>query len=133
MNSKWYCNPAVRRRGIRLLIATRLLGVLASGMVCLVSSARAASDAPGWMHALVNAPLPAYDPQTDAVLLYSEKTVTVVSADKIRTTVRQAYKILRKAGHDYGLVVVSFNAHEKITGIRGWCIPTQGKDYEVKD
>jgi hypothetical protein len=133
MNSKWYCNPAARRRGIRLLIATRLLGVLASGMVCLVSSARAASDAPGWMHALVNAPLPAHDEKTDAVLLYSEKTVTVVSADKIKTTVREAYKILRPAGRDYGIVAVSFNAHEKITGMRGWCIPAQGKDYEVKD
>jgi hypothetical protein len=133
MNSKWCCSRAERRRGTRHGTAARFLAVLTFGVVCLACSARAAADAPGWMHALVNAPLPAHDEKTDAVLLYSEKTVTVVSADKIKTTVREAYKILRPGGRDYGVVAVSFNAHEKITAIRGWCIPAQGKDYEVKD
>jgi hypothetical protein len=133
MNSKWFCSRAERRRGTRHGTAARFLAVLTFGVVCLVCSARAAADAPGWVHALVNAPLPAHDEKTDAVLLYSEKTVTVVSADKIKTTVREAYKILRPGGRDYGVVVVSFNAHEKVTAIRGWCIPAQGKDYEVKD
>lgn len=86
-----------------------------------------------WMHALVGVPLPAHDEKTDAVLLYSERTVAVQSADKIRTTVREAYKILRPSGRDYGVVAASFNSRSKITGMRGWCIPAQGKDYEVKD
>jgi len=93
----------------------------------------AAGDAPGWMHALVNAPLPAHDEKTDAVLLYSERIVTVQSADKFKITVREAYKILRPGGREYGTVAVSYNSHSKITGLRGWCIPAQGKDYEVKD
>jgi len=93
----------------------------------------AAGDAPGWMHALVNAPLPAHDDKTDVVLLYSERIVTVQSADKVKTTVREAYKILRPGGREYGMVGASFNSHSKITGMRGWCIPAQGKDYEVKD
>jgi hypothetical protein len=92
-----------------------------------------AGDAPAWMHALVTVPLPAHDEKTDAVLLYSERTVTVQSADKIKTTVREAYRILRPGGREYGTVAVSFNSHKKITGMRGWCIPAQGKDYEVKD
>jgi len=92
-----------------------------------------AGDAPGWMHALVNAPLPAHDDKTDVVLLYSERIVTVQSADKVKTTVREAYKILRPGGREYGMVGASFNSHSKITGMRGWCIPAQGKDYEVKD
>lgn len=92
-----------------------------------------AADAPGWMHALVSAPLPAHDEKTDVVLLYSERTVIVQSADKIKTTVREAYKILRPGGREYGTVAASFNSHSKITGMRGWCIPAQGKDYEVKD
>jgi len=92
-----------------------------------------AGDAPGWMHALVSAPLPAHDEKTDAVLLYSERTVTVLSADKIKITVREAYKILRPGGREYGTVSASFNSHSKISGMRGWCIPAQGKDYEVKD
>ncbi len=92
-----------------------------------------AGDAPAWMHALVSVPLPAHDEKTDVVLLYSDRTVTVQSADKIKITVREAYKILRPGGREYGTVAASFNSRSKITGMRGWCIPAQGKDYEVKD
>ncbi|MGD0568702.1 MAG: DUF3857 and transglutaminase domain-containing protein [Candidatus Sulfotelmatobacter sp.] len=93
----------------------------------------AGSDAPQWMHALVNAPLPSYDEKTDAVLLYSENNVTVISTDKIRTQVRAAYKILRPSGRERGTVVVYFNPQKKVKSLHGWCIPAQGKDYEVKD
>jgi hypothetical protein len=85
------------------------------------------------MHAVVNAPLPAHDEKTDVVLLYSERIVTVQSVDKIKTTVREAYKILRPGGREYGTVIAYFNSRSKITSMRGWCIPAQGKDYEVKD
>ena len=85
------------------------------------------------MHAVASAPVPAHDEKTDAVLLYSETAINVQSLDKIKTRVRVAYKILRPSGRDYGLAAVSFNAHTKINGLRGWCIPAQGKDYEVKD
>ena len=85
------------------------------------------------MHALVNAPLPAYDEKTDAVLLYSETNVTVVSTDKIKTQVREAYKILRPNGRGHGTVLVRVNPQRKVKSLHGWCIPAQGKDYEVKD
>jgi len=104
-------------------------------MTCLVCvpNALAAGDAPAWMHALANAPLPAYDEKTDAVLLYSETNVTVLSTDKIRTQVREAYKILRPGGREHGTVKVPFNAQSKVNSLRGWCLPAQGKDYEVKE
>jgi hypothetical protein len=113
----------------------RLSSILASVILFFLAAVRpaVAGDAPAWMHALVSAPLPAHDEKTDAVQLYSEKIVTVQSADKIKTTVREAYKILRPGGRELGTLVVSFNSHKKITGMRGWCIPAQGKDYEVKD
>lgn len=93
----------------------------------------AGGDAPSWMHALVNAPLPTYDDKTDAVLLYSETNVTVISADKIKTQVREAYKILRPNGRGHGTLPVYLNPDRKIKNLHGWCIPAQGKDYEVKD
>ena len=109
-----------------------ILGILVA--ICGSGAARtSAADAPAWMHALVNAPLPTHDEKTNAVLMYSEKTVTVLSADKFKVTVRQAYKILRPAGREHGIIVATFDSHSKITGMRGWCIPAQGKDYEVKD
>jgi hypothetical protein len=92
-----------------------------------------AGDAPQWMHALVNTPIPSYDEKTDAVVLYSETNVAVLSVDKVKTHVRQVYKILRPSGRSYGTVVVYFNSHRKVTSLHGWCIPAQGKDFEVKD
>jgi len=77
--------------------------------------------------------LPTYDEKTDAVLLYSETNVTVLSADKIKTQVREAYKILRPNGRHLGTLDVYFNPQRKIKTLHGWCIPAQGKDYEVKD
>jgi len=113
-----------------MTLRLRWLGLLA---VLLPSIPAFAGDAPAWMHAVASAELPPHDEKTDAVLLYSEQNVTVLSADKIKTRVRLVYKILRPSGRDYGTAVIPFNAHTKITGLRGWCIPAQGKDYEVKD
>ena len=92
-----------------------------------------AADAPQWMHALVSAPLPPHDEKTDAILLYSEEILNVQSNGKIKTTERRAYKILRPGGREHGTVYASFDSETRITEIRGWCIPAQGKDYEVKD
>jgi len=103
------------------------LGILA------MARAAAGGDAPSWMHALVGTTLPSYDEKTDAVLLYSERNVSVLSVDKTRVQVREAYKILRPEGRDHGTVAVVFNRDRKIKSLHGWCIPAQGKDYEVKD
>jgi len=102
---------------------------------CLFVAARPAqaADAPQWMHAVAHAPLPEHDEKTDAVLLYSETNVTVIATDKIKTTVREAYKILRPSGREHGTLYVYFNPERKIKSLHGWCIPSQGKDYEVKD
>ncbi len=96
---------------------------------CTASS----GEAPQWMHALVGVPLPAYDDKTNAVLLYSETNVTVLSPDRIKTHVREAYKILRPEGRDRGILAVYFDRNTKISNMHGWSIPAQGKDYEVKE
>jgi hypothetical protein len=119
----------------RPVTSARLIVLLAAA--CFAVSAPPAiaggPEAPQWMHALVNAPLPAYDEKTDAVLLYSETDVTVFAADKIKTTTREAYKILRPEGRERGVVWVYLNPERKLKSLHGWCIPAQGKDYEVKD
>ena len=131
MNNRSSCNqvpapPATSMRGLRLI---------AFAVACLFAAVcpAVAGDAPAWMHAVASAPLPDHDEKTDAVMLYSERTVNVQSIDKIKTRVRVVYKILRPGGREYGVVGVPFNSHSKINGLRGWCIPAEGKDYEVKD
>jgi len=130
MNSRFFYNQPLRQPATRR--PCRLLLLASLGLLACVPCA-AAGDAPQWMHAEANATLPAYDEKTDAVLLYSETDVTVISADKVRTTVREAYKILRPDGRTRGFVPVYFNPERKIKSLHGWCIPAQGKDYEVKD
>ena len=110
------------------------MAIAATIFVLLCAPGAAAStEAPQWMHALTSVPLPAHGNKADAVLLYSETNVTVLSADKIRTHVREAYKILRPGGRELGNVYVWTHSGTKITSLRGWCIPSQGKDYQVTE
>ncbi len=132
MKNKLHCNQcrpprATERQGL-LLVASMVVCILV-----FAPRAAAGGDAPQWMRSLINAPLPSYDEKTEAVLLYSETNVTVVSTDKIKTQVREAYKILRPDGRSHGTVLVHFNPQRKVKSLHGWCIPAQGKDYEVKD
>jgi hypothetical protein len=95
--------------------------------------AAAGGGGPQWLHGLIEAQLPDYDEKTDAVLLYSDTRVTVLSVDRIRTHIVEAYKILRPGGRERGTLSVYFNPRRKITNLHGWCIPQQGKVYEVKE
>jgi hypothetical protein len=135
MNNKSSCNRQQPTRVPARTIDSRLFRILLYASLAMLAApgCAQASDAPQWMHAAAAAPLPTHDEKTDAILLYEEINVNVQSADKIKIQVRQAYKILRPSGRDYGIAAVSFNPHTKINGLRGWCIPAQGKDYEVKE
>ena len=124
-------SPVLQRRANSACLIRALLAVLLCSFPFVPGAD--AGDAPSWLHVLVNASLPAHDERTDAVLLYSEETVTIISADKMKGHVRAAYKILRPGGREYGLVGVPFNPHKKVTNFHGWSIPQNGKDYEVSD
>jgi Domain of Unknown Function with PDB structure (DUF3857)/Transglutaminase-like superfamily len=135
MNNRLSYNPAQPEPA-----TSRTRAILQNWVVLAVAAAflayappAVAGDAPAWMHALVNVPLPAHDEKDDAVLLYSETNVTVVSTDKIKTVKREAYKVLRPQGRGLGIVRIPVDSSEKITSLHGWCIPAQGKDYDVKD
>ena len=133
MISKLSCNQAPRlrrtdkRRLVLLLIVVSMMGF------SIFAPAVCAADAPAWMHAAVSAPIPAHDEKTDAILLYAEDNFVVQSNGKMKQLQRRVYKILRPTGRGFGTIRVDFDATTRITFIHGWCIPAQGKDYEVKD
>jgi hypothetical protein len=93
----------------------------------------ARADAPAWMHAAASAPVPAHDEKTEAILLYSEDVTTVTADGKMKGIERRAYKILRPEGRKYGEAYAYTGRDTKIGSMKAWCIPAQGKDYEVKD
>jgi len=106
--------------------------------LCLIGSLAGvplscAADAPSWMHALANVPLPPHDEKTNAILLFSEDILSVQSNGRIKKVERRVYKILRPDGRNYGTIRADFDAESRISNIHGWCIPSQGKDYEVKE
>lgn len=133
MKDKSFCNRTYRSRLLRATLGPSAIAAAFMALLTCAPSTTWAADAPQWMHALVSAPLPSHDEKTDAVLLYSEEILNVQSNGKIKTTERRAYKILRPGGRERGAIYASFDAETRITAIRGWCIPAQGKDYEVKD
>jgi hypothetical protein len=133
MKNRLFCNPAPQARATNGKILFVVCSALAVGLA-YPPRASAGSAAPQWAQALVSVPLPSHDEKTDAVLLYSEQNVTVVSSDKIKIQVRKAYKILRPSGRDYGIAEVYFaSPGQKVVRLHRWCIPAQGKDYEVND
>jgi hypothetical protein len=93
----------------------------------------AAGDAPSWLHNLASAPLPKYPDETDAVRLLDEQVVVVKENGETKTIFRRAYKILRPKGRELGTVVIHYDNETRISSLRAWSIPAQGKDYEVKD
>lgn len=108
------------------------LAAVIFSLLVVLPPARGA-DAPQWMHAVANAPLPAHDEKTNAVLLYSEDLLSVQANGKMKKLERRVYKILRPDGRHFGTVRADFDAEQKIISMHGWCIPSQGKDYEVKE
>jgi len=130
MNFKLSCALALPRPPIRHFFP-------AAALLALLLLARAPlalpGDAPGWMHALVNAPLPPHDEKTDAVQLYFEEILVVQPNGKLKEIDRAAYKILRPGGRGYGDFTFHYDNETRISNLHGWCIPAQGKDFEVKE
>jgi hypothetical protein len=133
MISKSCCSKVRRQPAIKHGRCLVRLTALALFCACKLLPAAQAADAPAWMHALVNVPVPPHDEKTEAVLLYSENILNVQGNGRIKSIERRAYKILRPGGREFGVIHATFDSETKITGIRGWCVPAQGKDYEVKD
>lgn len=132
MNSKLSCSRSAFHRGTDRFSLGSTLAALAILLLGMVANARA-GDAPQWMRALVNAPLPEHDEKTNAVLLLAEDTFSVQGNGKMKRIERRVYKILRPDGRGYGKAYANFDSETKINSMHGWCIPAQGKDYEVKE
>lgn len=118
-------------------MAARVIGVatlaLWSILGAIGAQSAAAGDAPPWMRAQLGGALPAHDDKTNAIVLYSETTLTVGADGRLKRLYREAVRILRPDGEARGTVRVYFDAQSRITNLHGWCIPASGKDYEVKE
>jgi len=100
--------------------------------VAFALAPHARADAPGWMHDAARDTATGAA-EASAVILYDEQQVLVKDNGEVETMYRRAYRILRPNGREYGHVAVSFDGQSKLTYLKAWCIPKDGKDYEVKE
>jgi len=115
-------------RVLRTKFAAALL-VLAGAWCAPAASA----GAPEWLRDLTRQPLPEYPKDTNAVMLLNEQITVVKDNGEIFTTYRRAYKILRPKGRELGTFLVYFDNETRLTYLKAWSIPPDGKEYEVKE
>jgi hypothetical protein len=123
LNSNSIPNPLPRATSAALFLI----------LVALLAPSPAHADAPAWLTAVAHNTYPGVPADTNAVVLYDEQETTVQPNGDIETMYRRAYLILRPDGKQYGFVAVPFDNETKITWMKAWCIPKEGKNYELKE
>ncbi|MBI3484388.1 MAG: DUF3857 domain-containing protein, partial [Acidobacteria bacterium] len=125
MNSKSFPNWR------RLLAMSAFSAALCAAMFYAVPGALA--GAPDWLRAAAAMSLPAYPPETNAVMLLDEQVTTVRDDGEIRTSYRRAWKILRPEGRERAYVGVGYDGETRLTYLKAWAITPAGVEFEIKE
>jgi transglutaminase-like putative cysteine protease len=120
----WNLNFLLRKSNSRFVLFCCLLSPL---------SARAKESVPEWVKAAATQVLPAYPPDTKAVVLLDDTTYTVNLDGTAIEHSRTVIKILRPQGRDQGLVFVPFDKDRKILSMHVWSIGPNGQEYALND
>jgi len=84
------------------------------------------------MRAAAQEKLPAYDKDTDAVILLDETQTTVQSNGEIETLHRMAVRLLRQeAKRRWSDIEVPFDKDQKISYLKAWTIEANGRELAV--
>ncbi len=123
MLNKWCCGRRLRRSSwaaVFFLLAAWGIPTARAGV-------------PDWLRAAASTPEPPHPADANAVVLLSERVTSISPSGEITTRHREALKILRPQGRDRGIVAVYFDHETRLTYLKAWCLPANGKDYEVKE
>jgi hypothetical protein len=88
---------------------------------------------PDWVRTAAQQKIPAYPPETNAVVLFEDTTYTVSPDGSATEHFRSVVKILRPQGRDEGRIAVPFDKDTKILSMHVWSIGPDGHEYAVKD
>ncbi len=100
----------------------------------MAQTAFAKSDAvPDWVHTAAAQTVPAYPPETNAVVLLDDTTYTVGADGRAVEHRRYVVKILRPQGRDEATIQVGFDKDTKILSMNVWSIGADGHEYAMKD
>ncbi len=110
--------------------------LLVVSIVSLLPAAHALSSkdsVPEWVTAAVAQPKGTYSPETSAVELLNETTLTVGTDGKAVERRRRVVRILRPNGRDEGIIVVPYDKDTKILSLHIWSVGPDGHEYAMKD
>jgi hypothetical protein len=111
----------------------RLLCLCALTAAGLESFAASKDSVPDWVRTAAQQTFPAYPPDTNAVVLLDETTLTVTPDGRAVEHRRHVVKILRPAGREDGYVGVEFDGDSKLLSMHVWSIGSDGHEYAMKD
>jgi len=110
------------------------LFVSAIFLITTASALAAKQDSvPDWVRAAASQPIPAYSPETNAVVLLEQTTFSVAPDGTATEHYRHVLKILRPQGRDQATVVVPFDNDTKLLSLHVWSIGPDGHEYALKD
>ena len=113
----------------RVVLATLVLVLV--GRPCV-----AADKIPSWLSQLVSQPIPNYESEVPAVVLFYEKTAVLNPRGKVTASVRKAVKILTRAGQKKASGKVIYRTDSgKVRSLRAWTLHPSGgvKIYGKKE
>jgi len=97
------------------------------------SSALWAVSVPDWVHQAASQTLPAYPPDTNAVVLLADESDTVTGSGEYVEHYRRVVKILRPDGRNEGNLSVWLGQKEKLQSLHAWSIDKTGREFELKE
>lgn len=104
------------------------------GALLLAGPPVRAANLPDWLAAAAKQPIPSTVPKDAvAVILYSDQQTIVSPNGDAETRYREACKILRPEGKDYGIVEIEVSKDTPVVYFKAWSIPADSKVYEVTD
>ncbi|WP_254061806.1 DUF3857 domain-containing protein [Granulicella sp. L60] len=113
---------------------TALLSALALLLpLCSATASASKPDAiPDWVRTAAQQKLPAYPPETNAVVLLEDTTYSVAPDGSATEHFRSVVKILRPQGRGEGVIGVPFDKDTKILSMHSGA-SADGHEYAVKD
>lgn len=110
----------------RALVA--LVALLAAVLLVPQGAAGAGDEAPAWLRQAAGAPLPTYDKDVPAVVLWDESRVAVDEDGRVVTTTYYAIKVLTREGRGVARAEEGYQTDSsKVRELRAWLIRPSGE------
>ena len=116
-----------------MLNLSKAVGLAIVMLAMRAPQALAGVSIPDWVRTAAAAPLPQYEPDTDAVVLLDDVTYSVANPGEYVEHYRRAVKILRPEGREEANFQLHFRQKEKVLSLHAWSIDKSGREYELKD